>query len=167
MLLPVGEADGAAPQPRLATLMVQCPDKKGVVAALGQLLYGLGCNIVESDQWTDADSGTYFQRWAGVCVKQGASALSHWNPSDIAFSGVENAALFGCKSGGPLSLMAELPVGARFRHQACLSHVSPETAVHRQKGLSRGPDCGGGRAAGKTTTISRAGQRCATIRDCP
>ena len=42
--------------------MVQCPDKKGVVAALGQLLYGLGCNIVESDQWTDADSGTYFQR---------------------------------------------------------------------------------------------------------
>lgn len=62
LLLAAGEADGAAPRPRLATLMVQCPDKKGVVAALGQLLYGLGCNIVESDQWTDADSGTYFQR---------------------------------------------------------------------------------------------------------
>ena len=60
--LAAGKADGAAPQPRLATLMVQCPDKKGVVAALGQLLYGLGCNIVESDQWTDADSSTYFQR---------------------------------------------------------------------------------------------------------
>ena len=27
-----------------------CPDAKGVVAALSQLLYGLGCNIISSDQ---------------------------------------------------------------------------------------------------------------------
>lgn len=29
-----------------ATLLVQCPDKPGVIAALAQLLFGFGCNIV-------------------------------------------------------------------------------------------------------------------------
>ena len=29
-----------------ATLLVKCPDQKGVVASLAQLLYGLGCNII-------------------------------------------------------------------------------------------------------------------------
>jgi hypothetical protein len=32
--------------------MVKCPDRKGVIAALAQLLYGLGCNILASDQFT-------------------------------------------------------------------------------------------------------------------
>ena len=41
--------------PRLATLMVQCVDQKGVIAALAQLLYGLGCNIVASDQYVDPE----------------------------------------------------------------------------------------------------------------
>ncbi|KAK9823587.1 hypothetical protein WJX72_004032 [[Myrmecia] bisecta] len=42
--------------------MVQCPDQRGVIAALAQLLYGFGCNIVESDQFTDKESDVYFQR---------------------------------------------------------------------------------------------------------
>lgn len=46
------EARGA----RLATLMVQCEDQKGVIAALAQLLYGLGCNIVASDQYVDPEA---------------------------------------------------------------------------------------------------------------
>ncbi|EIE24247.1 Formyltetrahydrofolate deformylase [Coccomyxa subellipsoidea C-169] len=41
--------------------MVKCPDRKGVIAALAQLLYGLGCNILASDQFT-AEEGVYFQR---------------------------------------------------------------------------------------------------------
>uniref|UniRef100_A0A7S1XGI2 ACT domain-containing protein n=1 Tax=Compsopogon caeruleus TaxID=31354 RepID=A0A7S1XGI2_9RHOD len=45
-----------------ATLLVSCPDRKGVVAALGQLLYGHGCNIVESDQVTLHEEQQYFQR---------------------------------------------------------------------------------------------------------
>eukprot|EP00884_Botryococcus_braunii_P018442 jgi/Botrbrau1/5281/Bobra.0391s0002.1 len=48
--------------PSLATLMVSCPDQKGVIAALAQLLFGMGCNILESDQYTDTSEGMYFQR---------------------------------------------------------------------------------------------------------
>lgn len=39
-----------------------CCSQKGVVAALAQLLYGLGCNITESDQFSDTASDTFFQR---------------------------------------------------------------------------------------------------------
>ena len=41
----------AASQPALtATLLVQCPDQRGVVAALAQLLAGFNCNILESGE---------------------------------------------------------------------------------------------------------------------
>ena len=46
----------------LATLLVSCPDKKGLVAALAQLLYGHGCNILDADQHTDGQVGMFFQR---------------------------------------------------------------------------------------------------------
>lgn len=45
-----------------ATLLVCCPDKKGIVAALAQLLYGHGANIVDADQHTDPVAGQFFQR---------------------------------------------------------------------------------------------------------
>ncbi len=48
--------------PDLATLLVSCPDRKGLVAALAQLLYGHGCNILDSDQHTDPAAGMFFQR---------------------------------------------------------------------------------------------------------
>jgi formyltetrahydrofolate deformylase len=32
--------------------MVKCPDRKGVIASLATLLYGLGCNILSSEQFT-------------------------------------------------------------------------------------------------------------------
>lgn len=45
-------------------LLVQCPDQKGVVAALAQLLFGFNCNILQSDQFSDetAAPGRFFQR---------------------------------------------------------------------------------------------------------
>src|SRR6478735_4936801 len=46
----------------LATLLVSCPDRKGLVAALAQFLYGYGCNIVDADQHTDAAAAMFFQR---------------------------------------------------------------------------------------------------------
>lgn len=46
----------------LATLLVSCPDRKGLVAALAQFLYGYGCNIVDADQHTDAVAAMFFQR---------------------------------------------------------------------------------------------------------
>jgi formyltetrahydrofolate deformylase len=48
--------------PQLATLLVSCPDRRGIVAALAQLLYGHGANILDSDQHTDGVAGMFFQR---------------------------------------------------------------------------------------------------------
>ena len=45
-----------------ATLLVSCPDQKGIVAALAQLLYGHGANILDADQHTDTAAGVFFQR---------------------------------------------------------------------------------------------------------
>jgi len=45
-----------------ATLLVSCKDRRGIVAALAQLLYGHGANILDADQHTDADMGQFFQR---------------------------------------------------------------------------------------------------------
>lgn len=47
---------------QLATLLVACPDRKGIVASLAQVLYGHGANILDSDQHTDGDVGMFFQR---------------------------------------------------------------------------------------------------------
>ena len=49
------------PRP-LATLLVCCPDRAGLVAALAQLLYGHGANILDADQHTDPVAGQFFQR---------------------------------------------------------------------------------------------------------
>jgi len=53
----------AAPT-KQGVLLVQCPDAKGVVGSLAQLLYGYGCNILESDQYSNKneDAPTFFQR---------------------------------------------------------------------------------------------------------
>jgi formyltetrahydrofolate deformylase len=50
------------PPAQSATLLVSCPDRKGLVAALGQLLYGHGVNILAADQHTDLSAGKFFQR---------------------------------------------------------------------------------------------------------
>ncbi|HUQ05067.1 MAG TPA: formyltetrahydrofolate deformylase [Kofleriaceae bacterium] len=46
----------------LATLLVSCPDRKGLVASLAQTLYGHGANILDADQHTDPLAGMFFQR---------------------------------------------------------------------------------------------------------
>ncbi len=45
-----------------ATLLVCCPDRKGLVAALAQVLYGHGANILDADQHTDPVASQFFQR---------------------------------------------------------------------------------------------------------
>jgi formyltetrahydrofolate deformylase len=50
------------PRPETATLLVSCPDRRGLVAALAQLLYGHGANILDADQHTDPVEGQFFQR---------------------------------------------------------------------------------------------------------
>lgn len=44
------QAAAASPAALTATLLVQCPDQRGVVAALAQLLAGFNCNILESGE---------------------------------------------------------------------------------------------------------------------
>jgi formyltetrahydrofolate deformylase len=50
------------PHEQLATLLVSCPDRRGIVAALAQALYGHGANILDSDQHTDPAAKLFFQR---------------------------------------------------------------------------------------------------------
>ena len=50
------------PDKDTATLLVCCSDRKGLVAALAQLLYGHGANILEAGQYTDPNVSQFFQR---------------------------------------------------------------------------------------------------------
>jgi len=45
-----------------AILLVSCPDRRGIVAALSQVLFGRGANILDADQHTDPQAGQFFQR---------------------------------------------------------------------------------------------------------
>lgn len=46
-----------------ARILLSCPDRPGVVAAVSQFLYGLNANIVQMDQYsTDPDGGRLFMR---------------------------------------------------------------------------------------------------------
>ncbi len=46
----------------VATLLVQCPDRKGLIAALAQLLYEHGANILQAQQHTESSEQMFFQR---------------------------------------------------------------------------------------------------------
>jgi formyltetrahydrofolate deformylase len=46
----------------VATLLVACPDRKGLVAALSKLLYDHAANILQAQQHSDLADGMFFQR---------------------------------------------------------------------------------------------------------
>ncbi len=46
----------------IANLLVACPDRKGIVATLTQVLYSHGANILDADQHTDPVAAMFFQR---------------------------------------------------------------------------------------------------------
>jgi formyltetrahydrofolate deformylase len=49
--------------PDIGRLLVSCPDRPGIVAAVSQFLYEHGANIIESDQYsTDPEGGAFFLR---------------------------------------------------------------------------------------------------------
>src|SRR5882724_11898486 len=52
----------SSPESERATLLVSCPGRRGIVAALAQVLYGHGANIFDSDQHTDPVAAQFFQR---------------------------------------------------------------------------------------------------------
>jgi len=54
--------DAAAPLPTIR-LLISCPDKPGIVAAVSRFLFDAGANIVRSDQYsTDPEGGEFFLR---------------------------------------------------------------------------------------------------------
>jgi formyltetrahydrofolate deformylase len=46
----------------IATLLVSCPDRKGLVAALSRLLYDHGANLLQAQQHTERAERMFFQR---------------------------------------------------------------------------------------------------------
>jgi formyltetrahydrofolate deformylase len=46
----------------IATLLVACPDRRGIVASLAQVLHGHGANILRADQHRDDLASQFFQR---------------------------------------------------------------------------------------------------------
>ncbi|HCC57557.1 MAG TPA: formyltetrahydrofolate deformylase [Solibacterales bacterium] len=49
-----------------AVLLIDCPDRKGLVASVASLLYDYGANITHADQHQDHEAGLFFMRveWA-------------------------------------------------------------------------------------------------------
>jgi len=45
-----------------AILLISCPDRAGIIARVSNLLFSLGCNIIDSDQHTDDHDGHFFWR---------------------------------------------------------------------------------------------------------
>jgi formyltetrahydrofolate deformylase len=50
------------PTPETATLLITCPDRPGLVAAVSNFLFEAGANIVHADQHIDREGGLFLQR---------------------------------------------------------------------------------------------------------
>src|SRR5262249_58095287 len=48
--------------PDTAVLLIDCPDRKGLVATVSGMLYRYGANIVHADQHQDPEAGLFFMR---------------------------------------------------------------------------------------------------------
>jgi formyltetrahydrofolate deformylase len=48
--------------PDTAVLLIDCPDRKGLVASVSSLLYRYGANIIHADQHQDHEEGLFFMR---------------------------------------------------------------------------------------------------------
>ncbi|MGA2650289.1 MAG: formyltetrahydrofolate deformylase [Terracidiphilus sp.] len=60
-----------------AVLLIDCPDRKGLVARVSSLLYEWGANILHADQHQDHDLGLFFMRveWAIAGLPEGSLGL--------------------------------------------------------------------------------------------
>ncbi|MER9566939.1 ACT domain-containing protein [Mesorhizobium sp. M0571] len=43
-------------------LSLSCGDQPGIVSAVAGILYSAGCNILEAQQYSDAETGLFFMR---------------------------------------------------------------------------------------------------------
>jgi formyltetrahydrofolate deformylase len=49
-----------------AVLLIDCPDRKGLVARVAGMLYEHGANILHADQHQDHDLGCFSCAWNGL-----------------------------------------------------------------------------------------------------
>jgi len=49
--------------PETATLLVSCPDQKGLVSGISSFIFRNGGNILQSDQYTDIEAGIFLARF--------------------------------------------------------------------------------------------------------
>jgi formyltetrahydrofolate deformylase len=49
--------------PETATLLVLCPDQKGLVSGISNFIFRNGGNILQSDQYTDVEAGVFLARF--------------------------------------------------------------------------------------------------------
>ncbi len=68
--------------PVTATLLLSCPDRKGLVAAVSDFVFRNGGNIIHADQHTDKEESVFLQRveWelAGFRIVEGPERLRHF-----------------------------------------------------------------------------------------
>jgi len=69
---------------RSATLLIHCPDRKGIVYSVTDFLYKHNGNILYLDQYVDADGQMFFMR-------------VEWDLADFSIDSTEVAALFSAK----------------------------------------------------------------------
>jgi formyltetrahydrofolate deformylase len=100
--------------PNSATLLIHCPDRKGIVAALSNFLATHGANILHADQHQDNDVGLFFTR-------------IEWDLTDFALDDAAFRAAFApleerFEMQWQLAYSAERPAMAIFvsRYQHCL-----------------------------------------------
>ncbi|MDR3703877.1 MAG: formyltetrahydrofolate deformylase [Candidatus Sulfopaludibacter sp.] len=103
-----------------AVLLINCPDRKGLVAAVASLLYRYGANITHADQHQDHEAGLFFMRveWA----------LEGFDLSAFRVEFQTTAAELRMK--WDLKVMSEVPRVAVFvsQHLHCLVDI-----LHRQQ----------------------------------
>ncbi|KAI3427068.1 hypothetical protein D9Q98_007008 [Chlorella vulgaris] len=80
--------EGAGSGPMIGTLLIKCPDSKGVVASVAQLLFGFGCNILSSDQFSDVEADMFYQRvvfdYSDLLVGPGNAAVLERGIAEVA-----------------------------------------------------------------------------------
>ncbi len=58
----MNEQSAAAAPADQYVLTLSCPDKQGIVHAVSSYLFMTGCNIADSQQFGDRDTGLFFMR---------------------------------------------------------------------------------------------------------
>lgn len=71
---------GSGPNAPTATLLLCCPDRRGLVEAMARLLYDHGANILEAGQHLDASESMFFQR---ICFDSAGLDISREQLEDL------------------------------------------------------------------------------------